>query len=322
MKNYLLPEGGKFYKVNMHSHTVLSDGKQTPEELKQMYMDAGYSAIAFTEHRRFHNLNHLTDENFVAINSFELDYNDSEKVPFCFYEGAPQCFSHVECIHMNVYAKDPNRTTGVDVDDLKTGFTVENINKMIQRCKDEDFLVVYNHPRWSLNTYPLYSQLRGLDGIEIDNGASSRSSDMDYAPYVYDQMACCGIRMTNVAGDDNHDKHHFFHAWTMVKAPALTYADLIESIEKGNSYTSSGPEIKELFIEGDEVTIRCSEAAGVYYHTAGRAKACKLDESGQHQPITEATFKIDPMHLYFRITVKDYSGNRADTRIYYLDELQ
>ena len=27
MKKYLIPEGGKYYKANLHSHTVLSDGK-------------------------------------------------------------------------------------------------------------------------------------------------------------------------------------------------------------------------------------------------------------------------------------------------------
>lgn len=31
MRQYLLPETGNFYKVNMHAHTVLSDGTQTPQ---------------------------------------------------------------------------------------------------------------------------------------------------------------------------------------------------------------------------------------------------------------------------------------------------
>ena len=36
MKQYLLPENGKFYKVNMHSHSTYSDGVQTPEQLKEI----------------------------------------------------------------------------------------------------------------------------------------------------------------------------------------------------------------------------------------------------------------------------------------------
>ena len=36
MRINLLPEEGKFYKVNMHSHSNLSDGVQTPEQLKEV----------------------------------------------------------------------------------------------------------------------------------------------------------------------------------------------------------------------------------------------------------------------------------------------
>ena len=31
MKHYLLPESGRFYKANLHTHTTCSDGCKTPE---------------------------------------------------------------------------------------------------------------------------------------------------------------------------------------------------------------------------------------------------------------------------------------------------
>ena len=46
MHKYLLPEKGKFYKANLHSHSTVSDGHWTPEEMKQRYMEKGYSIIA------------------------------------------------------------------------------------------------------------------------------------------------------------------------------------------------------------------------------------------------------------------------------------
>ena len=33
MKQYLIPEGGRFYKANLHMHTTVSDGNMTPEEV-------------------------------------------------------------------------------------------------------------------------------------------------------------------------------------------------------------------------------------------------------------------------------------------------
>ena len=41
MKKYLLPESGKFYKANMHTHTNISDGEIPAEEIKRMYVEKG-----------------------------------------------------------------------------------------------------------------------------------------------------------------------------------------------------------------------------------------------------------------------------------------
>jgi hypothetical protein len=94
MRKYLLPEKGKFYKVNMHSHSTLSDGRQTPEELKEAYLKKGYSAIAFTEHGELHDLNHLTDENFIAIKSYEIDFRQQAHPAFSAYEGEAMLNEH------------------------------------------------------------------------------------------------------------------------------------------------------------------------------------------------------------------------------------
>ena len=41
MRKYLLPETGSFYKANLHCHTVISDGRRTPEEVKALYKGGG-----------------------------------------------------------------------------------------------------------------------------------------------------------------------------------------------------------------------------------------------------------------------------------------
>ena len=39
MKKYLINEGGNFYKANLHCHTTLSDGRLTPEQIKENYKE-------------------------------------------------------------------------------------------------------------------------------------------------------------------------------------------------------------------------------------------------------------------------------------------
>ena len=320
MRKYLLPENGQFYKVNMHSHSTESDGKFTPEELKEIYKENGYSAFAYTEHNKLFNPAHLTDSEFVAITSYEFNFKNRTKLGFSLSEGAPRTNAHAETAHFNFFAKDPAKNNIIDISDIGENFCLENVNEAIKRAKAEGFIVVYNHPSWSLNTYDFYSRLEGVDGIEINNGASNRSSDLDYTPHVYNEMARCGKKMFCVGGDDNHSRHHFFTAWTMVKAESLTYENIINAIEKGDCYASDGPEIYELYAENGTVTVKCSEAAGVFLTTAGRRKDAALEEDSGAL-VTEATFKLDPEDICFRITVRDAKGKHANTNFYYLDEI-
>ena len=40
----------KQYRANLHSHSTLSDGRLTPEQLVEAYREAGYSILAITDH--------------------------------------------------------------------------------------------------------------------------------------------------------------------------------------------------------------------------------------------------------------------------------
>jgi len=342
MREYLLPADGQFYKVNMHCHTVFSDGKTTPEEVKAAYKAAGYSAVAFTEHEGMLDQSALTDDEFIAITSFEYSVWNREKSPFAVYDGPPHTIDHTECVHINLYSPDPHDTAMpcynpqylwgniakyeselkyVGTPDFERKYTVESLNEVIRAAHERNMLVVFNHPHWSLNDSPLYTKLEGLDGFEIDNGTCTIASDLDYTPYAYDYLARAGKRMPCVAGDDNHNPAHYFHAWTMVKAPALTYDGLFNALRKGECYASSGPEIYDLYVEDSRVYVRCSAAAGIFLTTIGRRKDCLVPKD-ENERVTEASFRLNPEDYCFRITIRDSRGRHANSRFYYLDELK
>ena len=75
---YLLGGQGKFYKANLHSKSSLSDGRLSPEELKRLYKENGYSVLAITdtEPRDFGN---LADEDFLMLSGFDFGARDKEK---------------------------------------------------------------------------------------------------------------------------------------------------------------------------------------------------------------------------------------------------
>lgn len=323
MKIELLPSEGQFYKANLHSHSTLSDGNFTPEECKKFYKDKGYSVYAFTEHHKYFDLRkELDDAEFITIPAYEAALNyDSDKTPFpALLNGPAPTIKEAEVIHLNMFAIDPDKTTGeVEVEDIKY-HNAENINELIRRAKEAGFFVEFNHPHWSLNVASLYNQLEGLDALEIVTGAAFRSSNLDYVPHVYRELAWQGKRLVCLAGDDNHRPYHFYQAWTMIKAPELTHKAIMEAIMKGNCYASTGPEIKELYVEDGVVHIKTSEAQGIYFSTAGRRKEVSLMADNNNVPVTEAKFNLRESDVFFHITVTDINGKPANTRIYYLDE--
>ena len=78
MKDYdFFPGEGKFYKANLHCHTVISDGKLTKEQIKEEYQKRGYSIVAFTDHRTYGYHPELTDENFIALAGIEVDVSEN-----------------------------------------------------------------------------------------------------------------------------------------------------------------------------------------------------------------------------------------------------
>ena len=75
MKQYLIPENGNFYKANLHCHTVISDGKATPEQVKEIYKRNGYSVVAFTDHNVQVPHPELRDDGFLPLVGTEYNLN-------------------------------------------------------------------------------------------------------------------------------------------------------------------------------------------------------------------------------------------------------
>ena len=64
---YLIDERKTQYKANLHCHTVLSDGRWTPEQVKEEYKKHGYSIVAITDHEHLVEHHDLTDENILFL---------------------------------------------------------------------------------------------------------------------------------------------------------------------------------------------------------------------------------------------------------------
>lgn len=314
MKHWLLPENGTFYKANMHCHSILSDGEFTVEKLKAEYVKQGYSIIAYTDHDKFHTHNDLTDENFLAINGYEVDISNWDT----------DDSHYVRCYHFNCYALT-NEKNG-EILPLPAYKDSQGINRFIKELNDSGFIVCYNHSYWSLQTLDDYRDLEGLFAMEIFNNSAYIGGGTDGNQInVYDTMLRQGKRLYCIAADDNHDRSPLGHphndsfgGFIMVKADSLAYEPVMRAIQNGELYASTGPLIEELTMEGDTATIKCSPAVRITMNTGGRRSSAVNTLEGE--TVSSAEFMIDLRDTFIRFEITDERGRRANSRAYFLDE--
>lgn len=251
---YLLPPEGNLYKTNLHSHSTVSDGRFSPEELKRLYTEKGYHAIAFTDHRACVPHPELTDENFVALTGIERAFS----------------FGTESTVHICGISRDPDFTWEIS-DDKNTN--IDAINEGIREMNEKNFITTLNHPRWSALSAEQIAAIHGTANMEVANGYEMVQDGYgdDYA--LYEMELRRGMKYSPIAADDNHRSRangkpglEYFSGFTVMKAKELTYGALINSLDTGAFYASTGPMIKNLWLEDDILHIECSPVCGVFVH--------------------------------------------------------
>lgn len=340
MRKYLLPNEGNFYKVNLHCHSTLSDGKKTVEQIKERYKALGYSAVAFTDHDVFIPHNDLTDGEFVALNGFEAEINEPrvDGLPvqpktchICFVALDPE--TEIQPLwHRSKYqfgnAKESKVLVKFDENepDFERAYTADRLNEMMRIGREKGFFVTYNHPTWSQESYPQYSEYSEMNAFEIFNGSCIAAGFDDDNFRVYNDFLRLNKRIYAVGADDNHNAHpddtrksDSGVSFTVVKAPKLEYKALTDALVNGNFYASCGPEIRELYYEDGKVYVKTSDADRILYNCGIRNAGSRYAEGDGF--INEAVLDVKPESNYFVITVVDKQGRKAYSNAYFLDEL-
>ena len=336
MKKYLLPRDGNFYKANLHCHSTISDGKWTIEEIKKNYKDNGYSVVAFTDHDVFIPHNDLTEEDFLALNGYELaitenkHWVDSPKTcHICFI--ALDRDRRIQRIYYDT-AHLRNNIAAACLDGERDyinnrNYTPEFISEIMREGRNDGFFVTYNHPEWSLETADEYMNYHGMHAMEIVNYGCVATGYDDRNGKIYDRMLRGGEDIFCTANDDNHDRYPIDHpkndsfgGFTMIKADKLDYTSVTNALLAGNFYASEGPEIHELWYEDGKVHIRCSEAHRIVMTADCRYNKCLTAEK-KGEALTEAAFTIRSCYGRFvRFTVYSYDGKMANTHAYFLKD--
>lgn len=333
MKKILLDANKPYFKANLHSHSDISDGQLTPEEMKQAYMEHGYSVIAYTDHDVLIGHNDLTDDNFLALNGYEIEvseegkpWGDTRSCHLCLIALEPDNLNQV-CVHRTEYllGNGAKYIEKVQFDRSKPDYvrvySPECINEIIAEGRKNGFFVTYNHPGWSLETLRDYGEYKGMNAMEICNYGSVHEGYVDRNERPYDEFLRDGKRIFCSAGDDNHSRggKDSFGGFVMINADKLEYRTITKALEEGKFYASEGPEIYGVYFEDGVLSVECSDAAQIRFNTGIRRTGVEYWDG--EAPLNSASFKIWEGDHYIRITVTDRFGKCAYTSAYFTDDL-
>ena len=328
----LLPKVPQYFKANLHTHSTISDGKLTPEEVKASYKALGYQILCLTDHNTIVNHSDMNEPDFLMLTGVEINVNAPDRSA-----------AAGKTYHLNLIAKNPDNLwspskvfrrfpTAAEYEDkmqceeMDLQYNTDSINAMIAKANEKGFLVMYNHPTWSCQAYPDYAPLKGLWGMEVRNTECCLLGHNENNFRVYKDLLMLGNRIYPLGTDDMHAPRALGQSWIMVGASELRYGSVIEALEKGNFYMSCGPEITGLRVEGNVLKVTCSDAQRINLETHGRLASVVHAKA---EPLREAEFPLDNIIakaagdpgalIYITVTAPD--GTYAVTRPYYLNEL-
>lgn len=310
---------GNWYKGNLHSHTVKSDGKLTPAESVKLFQDNGYHFLCLSEHDLYTDYRREFDSpEFIILPGLEASSVLFEKedgirrkkvhhihgilgTELMQQKAAKPLFRHMERLEVPVYYGDWDGAA------------------VAQQLADElaarGCITTYNHPVWSRVEEREFVDTDGIFGLEIFNYNTVNESGTGYDTAHWDVMLRKGRRIHGFASDDNHNEGLFDDAcggYVWVKADGLTHDNIISALVEGNYYSSSGPEIYDWGIREGVVYVDCSPVNRVNviaggYVNGGRTVMC----GSLQETMTRAEYPLNGDETYVRVECVDASGRTA-----------
>lgn len=311
-----------WWKGNLHTHSLWSDGEDYPEMIAAWYRDHGYHFVAFTEHdmlqegERWLDIN-APDDGWPPRNEsarralqgyraqFGSDWVDEREEgerhlvrlrPLSehrhLFEEAGRFLllmgeeiTDREGAHTN--AIEPERAILPRGGSGPAERIRNNLDAVAEQRREigRPILAFVNHPNyvWSLTAEEI-AAIPSVRAFEVYNGHSLVNNDGDAeragTERIWDvaltlRRTYGGPLIHGVAGDDAHDYRPYSNpvsrpgrGWIQVRAPRLAAADLIDAIEAGDFYASTGVTLRDVRCEDGTLRIDIEPDSGASYRVA------------------------------------------------------
>ena len=235
--------GGQWLRGNLHTHTTNSDGEYSPQEVIEKYAKFGYDFLMISDHDRY-----TSTEDYAKLKA-----NGMILIP-----GNEISANGTHLLHVNpdrLVDPSPPRQESIRAATAGRGFViVPHLNA----------LDVFDHlPQHTCVEKVTLEQLRewiGYLGIEIYNGETNRYPGNAYATDKWDILLSEGRRVWGFANDDTHLPNTLFLGWNVTYVKERTAQAVVDALEAGRFYASTGVIINDIQVDGMRIRIETENA--------------------------------------------------------------
>lgn len=293
----------RWYKGNTHSHTLNSDGDSSPDDVARWYREHGYHFLVLSDHNHLTSVDGLNalfgaDERFLLIPGEEVTDRFGDKP-----------------IHVN----------GLAITRLVPPQGGTSVSDVIQRDVDAiraaNGVPHLNHPNfvWAATAADI-KRIRNDRLFEIWNGHpqvnNDGGGDSPGLEEIWDDVLSSGKLLYGIAVDD---AHHFKRpwdpsaskpgrGWVVVRAPRLAAPDVLQALERGDFYASTGVELADIVSTAQRVTITIKADASSKYRVRFIGKNGKVLSEVTTNP---AVYDVRGDEGYVRAKVLESNGKAA-----------
>ncbi|TDC15683.1 phosphotransferase [Kribbella albertanoniae] len=258
-----------------------------------MYRDAGYDFLAVTDHFRAEYGFPVTDTRELRTAAFTTLIGAELHAPRT--EAGPSW--HIVAVGLPL--------------DFQPPAPEETGPELARRARAAGAFVGMAHPAASLLTAVDAESLDAAHSVEVYNALADRENRGD-SWHLTDVLLNRGHRLTAYAADDAHLQPQDpppCAAWVQVRSESLEPDALLAALIAGHFYSSTGPELYDVRIDGDLVRVQCSAAVKVLL--SGGAPGAQV---AQGSGLTDCTLPLAMFRgKHCRVTVEDAAGGRAWT---------
>jgi len=278
---------GEWLKGNLHTHTTLSDGDVSPQARASQYEARGYDFLALTDHDRLADVDSISTDRLILIPGIEI-------------------------VCSNPTGGPAHHIVGLDLPaDFQTPHTYD-VQTVVSAINDAGGKAIISHPYWCGQSIKDLEVVAGTIGIEVFNTSCLRGIGRGTSSVHWDELLAQGKEVLGFAVDDAHrETRDAFQGWIVAKCEARSKDAVMDAIVRGRFYSSCGPTIEWLRVDGDRISVRTSPAAYISFICDDSRGGHVFNEDGW--PVTEGEYALKGSEVFLRVECTDQAGRTAWT---------